>query len=83
MVMQFYYIDLSFYIIFTIFLIAIILIVAFSLSKNALLLDFNKNSIYECGFETFSSSRTSFEIHFYLIGIIFIIFDLEIAFLFP
>lgn len=42
-----------------------------------------KISSYECGFNPFEDSRVKFEIRFYLVGIIFIIFDLEITFLFP
>ena len=42
-----------------------------------------KNSAYECGFENFSDARMKFDIRFYLVSILFIIFDLEIAFLFP
>ena len=42
-----------------------------------------KISAYECGFEPFDSSRSKFEIKFYLVSILFIIFDLEVAFLFP
>lgn len=42
-----------------------------------------KSSSYECGFEPFSDSRNTFEIHFYIIGILFIIFDVEISFLVP
>jgi NADH-quinone oxidoreductase subunit A len=42
-----------------------------------------KVSAYECGFNPFGSSRSLFDIHFYLISILFIIFDLEIVFLFP
>ncbi|HEY7905974.1 MAG TPA: NADH-quinone oxidoreductase subunit A [Wenzhouxiangella sp.] len=42
-----------------------------------------KNSAYECGFEAFEDSRMKFDVRFYLIAILFIIFDLEIAFLFP
>ena len=42
-----------------------------------------KLSAYECGFEAFSDSRMKFDIRFYLVAILFIIFDLEIAFLFP
>ena len=42
-----------------------------------------KNSTYECGFDPFDDSRTRFEVKFYLVAILFIIFDLEIAFLFP
>lgn len=45
--------------------------------------DPEKLSAYECGFEAFSDSRIEFDIRFYLVAILFIIFDLEIAFLFP
>jgi len=43
----------------------------------------SKNSIYECGFKEFDDARMKFDIRFYLVAILFIIFDLEIAFLFP
>ena len=42
-----------------------------------------KNSTYECGFEPFDETRGKFEVKFYLVAILFIIFDLEIIFLFP
>ena len=45
--------------------------------------DPEKLSAYECGFLPFSDSRMEFDIRFYLVAILFIIFDLEIAFLFP
>lgn len=45
--------------------------------------DNEKLSPYECGFESFSDSRIKFDVRFYLVAILFIIFDLEIAFLFP
>ena len=45
--------------------------------------DGEKNSPYECGFEAFEDARMKFDIRFYLVCILFIIFDLEIAFLFP
>ncbi len=45
--------------------------------------DTEKNSAYECGFEPFSDSRHKFDVRFYLVAILFIIFDLEVAFLFP
>jgi NADH-quinone oxidoreductase subunit A len=45
--------------------------------------DAEKNSAYECGFEAFSDARSKFDVRFYLVSILFIIFDLEIAFLFP
>lgn len=45
--------------------------------------DPEKLSPYECGFEAFEDSRMKFDVRFYLVAILFIIFDLEIAFLFP
>ena len=42
-----------------------------------------KSSVYECGFEPFEDARVKFDVRFYLVAILFIIFDLEIAFLFP
>ena len=45
--------------------------------------DPEKLSAYECGFEAFDDSRHKFDVRFYLVAILFIIFDLEIAFLFP
>ena len=67
-------------------LVAIILSVAFvainylASPKNP---DPEKLSAYECGFEAFDDSRMEFDVRFYLVAILFIIFDLEIAFLFP
>ncbi|MDE1900281.1 MAG: NADH-quinone oxidoreductase subunit A [Alphaproteobacteria bacterium] len=45
--------------------------------------DSEKISAYECGFPAFSDARAKFDVRFYLVSILFIIFDLEIAFLFP
>jgi NADH-quinone oxidoreductase subunit A len=45
--------------------------------------DPEKLSPYECGFEPFEDSRVKFDVRYYLVAILFIIFDLEIAFLFP
>lgn len=45
--------------------------------------DVEKNSTYECGFDAFGDSRQKFDVRFYLVAILFIIFDLEVAFLFP
>jgi NADH-quinone oxidoreductase subunit A len=45
--------------------------------------DRDKLSPYECGFEAFEDSRTKFDVRYYLVAILFIVFDLEIAFLFP
>jgi len=45
--------------------------------------DPEKVSAYECGFEAFDDARMKFDVRFYLVAILFIIFDLEVAFLFP
>ena len=72
--------------------IIIFIFVALGLSIGFLILNYlfspknpdpEKLSAYECGFEAFSDSRMEFDVRFYLVAILFIIFDLEIAFLFP
>jgi len=45
--------------------------------------DAAKNSPYECGFEAFEDARMKFDVRYYLVAILFILFDLEIAFFFP
>ena len=45
--------------------------------------DAEKDSPFECGFEAFEDARMNFDVRYYLVAILFIIFDLEIAFLFP
>ncbi len=45
--------------------------------------DSEKLSPYECGFEAFEDARVKFDVRYYLVAILFILFDLEIAFLFP
>ncbi len=45
--------------------------------------DPNKLAAYECGFDAFGDARSKFDVRFYLVTLLFIIFDLEIAFLFP
>jgi len=68
------------------FFIALILSIGF-IALNFLFSPKNpdpeKLSAYECGFEAFNDSRMEFDVRFYLVAILFIIFDLEIAFLFP
>ena len=72
--------------------IIIFIFVALFLSIGFIVLNFvfspknpdpEKLSAYECGFEAFNDSRMEFDVRFYLVAILFIIFDLEIAFLFP
>ena len=59
----------------------IILLLSFVFSKQKA--DPEKISAYECGFDPFDDARTRFDVQFYLVAILFIIFDLEVAFLFP
>lgn len=61
----------------------ILILVAFSILSVYHNLDSDKNSSYECGFHPFEDARIPFEVRFYLVGVLFIIFDLEIIFLFP
>ena len=72
--------------------IIIFLFIALFLSIGFVLVNFlvapnnpdpEKLSAYECGFEAFDDSRMEFDVRFYLVAILFIIFDLEVAFLFP
>ncbi len=74
------------------FSIILFLIISLSLSIGFIVFNFllspskpdpEKLSAYECGFEPFDDSRMEFDVRFYLVAILFIIFDLEIAFLFP
>ena len=74
------------------FTIILFLIIALGLSVGFIILNYflspknpdpEKLSAYECGFDAFDDSRMEFDVRFYLVAILFIIFDLEIAFLFP
>lgn len=62
-------------------LASVLVIASYILSKRKP--DAEKLSAYECGFAPFEDSRTQFDVRFYLVTILFIIFDLEVAFLFP
>jgi NADH-quinone oxidoreductase subunit A len=66
---------------FSIVLSCVILGLSFLFSSQAG--DKEKLSAYECGFDPFEDARNKFDVRFYLIGILFIIFDLEASFLFP
>ncbi len=74
------------------FPIFVFILFAFGLSCAILVMSFlrgrsnpssEKLSAYECGFEPFSQSRLKFDVRYYLVALLFIIFDLEIAWLFP
>ena len=75
-----YYV-LIYFLSFCFFLILLLLMISFIVSPA--LNDKEKLSPYECGFEPFGDSRNLFDVQFYLIALLFIIFDLEIAFLLP
>lgn len=64
-------------------LILVLLLFFLSFFLTPRLYDEEKISIYECGFSPYGDSRVRFEVKFYLVGILFIIFDLELTFLFP
>jgi NADH-quinone oxidoreductase subunit A len=68
-------------IIFSFILCSIIILASYVLSIKRGYTE--KIAVYECGFDPFGDSRQKFEVRFFLVGIIFIIFDLEISFLFP
>jgi hypothetical protein len=76
---QFSYLFL--YAISSLILTGILFFAAFILSQKDS--SFEKLSPYECGFEPFGSSQVVFNIQYYIIGILFMIFDLEVAYLFP
>lgn len=59
----------------------IIFVLSYFLSEKKEYIE--KLSIYECGFDPFDDARNTFDVHFYLIAMLFLIFDLEISFLFP
>ena len=69
------------FLIFSCVLSAIIFFLSYVLSSK--LDDAEKLTIYECGFNPFNDSRSEFNIKFYIIAILFLIFDLEISYLFP
>lgn len=87
MLLKIYLLEIFLYLISIILLTCIIYFIAFFITKYNQLLIFKnnieKNTSYECGFFPFNSTKINFDIHFYLISLFFILFDLEIVFLFP
>jgi len=75
------YFSILLFLIFSIILSVIIFFLSFLVSVK--LDDAEKLSAYECGFNPFSDSRFEFDVKFYIVAILFIIFDLGISFLFP
>jgi NADH-quinone oxidoreductase subunit A len=75
------YLSIFLFLLFSIVLSTIIFFLSFILSSK--LDDAEKLTIYECGFNPFHDSRSEFNIKFYIVAILFLIFDLEISYLFP
>ncbi len=71
-----------YYLVFIFCLVCVILLLSYFLSPQ-FRFSTEKQSSYECGFEPFGDARMAFDIHFYIIGILFLLFDLEIVFIFP
>jgi len=70
----------NFFVFCTILTLVLLGLTYFFAPQNA---DLEKVSAYECGFESFTSSRILFDLHFYIVAILFLLFDVEIAFLIP
>jgi len=75
------YLSLIIYAIFSLFVVLILYGVSYMISIKAP--NIQKLSIYECGFEPINSPRTKFNIKFYLVALLFVLFDLEVVFVFP
>ena len=75
------YISLLFYIFFSAFIAFVLFFLSYIIASHKA--DTEKLSAYECGFDPFNDARNTFEVRFYLVAILFIIFDLETAFFFP
>jgi NADH-quinone oxidoreductase subunit A len=75
------YISLLFYIFLSTFISGILFFLSYIIATHKA--NTEKLSAYECGFDPFNDARNTFEVRFYLVAILFIIFDLEISFLFP
>nr|ACY09441.1 NADH dehydrogenase subunit 3 [Diachasmimorpha longicaudata] len=73
---------IAFMIFLFLFICVILMVLNFFISKKSIL-DREKSSSFECGFDSLSLSRLPFSIHFYLIGILFLVFDIEVIFLLP
>lgn len=77
----FQYFTLIIFIVFSILLSTVLLVLSYLLSPQ--INNFEKLTPYECGFEPFGDARNILNIQFYIVAILFIIFDLEVAFLLP
>jgi NADH:ubiquinone oxidoreductase subunit 3 (subunit A) len=81
---EFFFIDhffLTIFFVLSVFISALLMIVSYLVSNQTGGVE--KLSAYECGFEPFEDARTFFDIRFYLIALLFLLFDIEVLFLFP
>jgi NADH-quinone oxidoreductase subunit A len=67
----------------SVLLISILFLVSYFLGAGTSNIDFEKLSVYECGFEPFTDTQGTFDVKFYLLAMLFMIFDLEIMFIVP
>ena len=75
------YSKIAIYVLFSIFLSLFIIFLSFRVSSNNP--DLEKLSAYECGFDPYEDARNVFDVRFYLVAILFLIFDLEAVYIFP
>lgn len=76
------YLLLFVFVVFVVLLSVILFFVSFNLSSGEQY-NIEKVSPYECGFEPFIDTRVKFDVRFYLVGILFLVFDIELMFLYP
>jgi len=75
------YYKLNYFVSVCLIIVVLIPLITYIVSPN--LRNFEKVSAYECGFEPFDDSKSSFDIHFFIIAVLFVVFDLEIVYVFP
>lgn len=75
------YLYIGVYVLLSLFLSIVVFLLSYFLAVQTY--DSEKLSAYECGFQPFEDARNKFDIKFYLVAILFIIFDLEVSYLFP
>jgi NADH-quinone oxidoreductase subunit A len=80
-IMTYEYLSILIYVIISFIICCVLLLASYILAYQQA--DSEKLSAYECGFNPFDDARHKFDVRFYLVGILFIIFDLEVMFLFP
>jgi len=75
------YAVLMIYILTSFFVSLLLFSLTFSFSKQ--IIEYNKLVAYECGFNSYSSARIMFDVHFFIVALLFLVFDVELIFLYP